>query len=40
MFEQICFMQIKTIIAIDIALCARGLVHRMEAIVPAGGEWG
>jgi hypothetical protein len=39
MFEQICFMQIKTIIAIDIALRARGFVHRMKAIVSASGEW-
>jgi hypothetical protein len=40
MFEQICFMQIKTIIAIDIALRARGFVHRMKAIVSSGREWG
>jgi hypothetical protein len=39
MIEQICFMQIKTIIAIDIALRARRFVHRMKAIVSASGEW-
>jgi hypothetical protein len=40
MFEQIGFMQIKTIIAIDIAFRARRFVHRMKAIVSTGGEWG
>jgi len=38
MFEQIRLVQIKTIIAIDIAFCAGGFVHRMKAIVPPGGK--
>jgi hypothetical protein len=40
MVEQLCFMQIKTIIAIDITFRTRGFVHRMKAIVSTGGKWG
>jgi hypothetical protein len=32
-FQQVSLVQIKTVIAIDIAFSARGLIHRMKAIV-------
>lgn len=36
--EQVGLVQVKTIVAVNIALCAGWLVHRVKAIMPTGGE--
>jgi len=38
MLQQVSLMEIKAVIAIDIALRAGRFVHRVEAIVPASGK--
>jgi hypothetical protein len=39
-FEQVGLVQIKAVIAIDIAFSAGGLIHRMKAIVSTRWQCG